>query len=507
MFDKRKKKTALFTGSLIAVIAVVAFLNLLERRYCMNVPIISENALKEYTEITTLDISQLCFNEEMVAIDWPGNTIYISQSPEKLTKYYMLQGKLESGNPEYSLYFLDTSAMDHIAASVQNGDPFTLIIKCGTSFQRVDVVITTLPILYLDLEGSHEDEQGRNVMNGNLTLWNSGYPTSESYQTMTSSVEWRMRGNSTRIYPKLSWKVNLRDADGNNNDLDLLGLGSDDDWILNPMSMDDTYMKEKLTQELWNQLAAETSYNFKMSSGEYVELFINGAYQGLYLLQRRIDTKYLELDRKTDILMKGINTWEAETSYDAYEVVSTPLDDEETYAQLDKALSFTGNNHINIDNFIDVSLLLQFLSGVDNYGYKNMFYALRENSDTYELYFVPWDTDLSLGVTWGYAYEESMNEIIERYELATVRENVSDIDEQIAKRWMELRNSIYTEENITFIYEELTKTLTASGALQRDEEKWGLLHEGEDNWENLQKFISERLTFLDEYYADVTQNN
>ena len=501
MSDKRKNKIVLFLCSFGALAAIGAFFLFLERQYCMGIPVISENALVGYTETTELDISQLLFEGEMIAVDWPGNQVYISQSPEVLEHFYTLQGKLEALNPDYSLYFLDTPALKDIQTSVRNGEPLTLIIKCGASYQKVQAVLTTLPVLFLDLDGTREDEQGRNIMNGKLTLWNSADPSSESYQTAASLVEWRMRGNSTRIYPKLSWKVNLRDAKGENNNLDLLGLGSDDDWILNPMSMDDTCVKEKLTQELWNQLVSETDYNYKMSQGEYVELFINGAYQGLYLFQRRVDTKYLELDREKDILMKGINTWEAESSFDAYEIVSTPYEIEETYTLIDKAMAFEEENTINIDNFIDVSLLLQLISGTDNYGYKNTFYALRQENDGYELYLVPWDTDLSLGVPWGYDYEDSMDEIIERYELQNIRREVPDIDVQIAERWRTLRNSIYSEENILSIYSDITNELVVSGAMQRDEEQWGLLHEGEDNWENLERFIKERLRFLDEYYA------
>lgn len=501
MPDKRKNKIVLFLCSFGALMAIGIFLFSLERRYCMSVPVISKNALVGYTETTDLDISQLLFEKETIAVDWPRNQVYISQSPKSLKYFFTMQGELESANPEYELYFLDTPALRNISDSVQNGKQLTLIIKCGVSYQKVPVVITTLPVLYLDLEGTGQDEQGRNIMNGKLTLWNSAAPPSESYQTATSFVEWRMRGNSTRIYPKLSWKVNLRDENGQNNDVDFLGLGSDDDWILNPMSMDDTSVKEKLAQELWNQLVSQTDYNYKMSQGEYIELFINGAYQGLYLLQRRIDTKYLGLDREKDILMKGINTWEAESSYDAYEIVSTPYEMEETYGLLDKAMAFEEGHTINSANFIDLSLLLQFISGIDNYGYKNTFYALKQKNDDYELYLVPWDTDLSLGVPWGYDYEDSIDEIIERYEMQTMRREVPDIDAQIAERWKVLRNSIYSEENIFSVYSEITNELMVSGAMGRDEEQWGLLHAGEDNWENLERFIKERLTFLDEYYS------
>ena len=466
----------------------------------MNVPIISEEQLNQYMETTTLDISQLSFEGEEVAVDWAKNSIYISQSAKKLAHSSELQGKLAATNPEYSLYFLENPAMEEPSRSICQGEPFTLIIQCGSHFQRVNVVITTLPVLYLDLNGTYTDEQERNIMHGKLTLWNSLGSATNSYHTETSSVEWHMRGNSTRIYPKRSWKVNLHDEYGQNRNLNLLGLGSDDDWILNPMCMDDTFLKEKLAQEIWNELAKGTDYNYQMSSGEYVEVLINGAYQVVYMLQRRIDAKYLNLNKEADILMKGVNIWEADSIRDAYEIVSTPFDEEQTYQELQQALSFRNESSMNIENFVDVSLLLQFLSGVDNYGYKNTFYVLRKSNDAYELHLVPWDTDLSLGVPWGYDYEGSMNEMIERQELGTVRKNVPDIDKQISKRWKQLRDNIYSEKNILSIYNELTDRLTNSGALQRDEECWGLLHEGEDNWENLQRFIKERLQVLDNYY-------
>ena len=185
----------------------------------MNVPIISEEQLNQYMETTTLDISQLSFEGEEVAVDWAKNSIYISQSAKKLAHSSELQGKLAATNPEYSLYFLENPAMKEPSRSVCQGEPFTLIIQCGSHFQRVNVVITTLPVLYLDLNGTYTDEQERNIMHGKLTLWNSLGSATNSYHTETSSVEWHMRGNSTRIYPKRSWKVNLHDEYGQNRNL------------------------------------------------------------------------------------------------------------------------------------------------------------------------------------------------------------------------------------------------------------------------------------------------
>ena len=500
MLMRYNNKIMLFLCSFVLFALVVTGISLKERKYCMGVPVISEEHLKEYTEIDSLDISQLIFDGQPIAVDWIRKQVYISQSSHALKKFFDLQGKIGSENPEYEIFVLNTSTLKDIRASVKEGKSFTLIIKSGTFYQKVPMVITTMPVMFLKLEGTGEDEQGRSIMRGKLTLWNSRNPKAETYQTTTSYVEWRMRGNSTRTFPKLAWKVNLRDEIGQNNNADFLGLGSDDDWILNPMSMDDTFVKEKLVQTLWSQLISKTDYNYKMSQGEYVELFINGAYQGIYLLQRRIDAKYLELNKEKDVLLKGINTWEAESVQDAYEIVSTPLEHEKSYEILKQAMTFEDGNTTNASNFIDVSLLLQFISGTDNYGYKNTFYILKDKKGSYELYFVPWDTDLSLGVTWGYDYEESMNEIIERYELPAMKKEIDVLDAKFAQRWKELRQGIYSEENVLGVYKELTEQLSSSGAIERDEEQWGLLHEGEDNWESLECFIKERLLFLDEYY-------
>ena len=478
------KKLLCLVSALLVFVGATFFVTAVEKQYCMGVPRITEEQLNGYTQTTELDISQIMFEGEPVAFDWDNNCIYVSQSEGQQKEFSKMQGKLEAADPNYQLFFLND----------------LLVIQSGNLYQKVKVVITTLPVMYLKVEGNYTDPEGTNIVQGKMTLWNSLGKNTFGYQTKTGAAQWHMRGNSTRIYPKLSWKLNLKESDGQNRNEDLLGLGSDDDWILNPMSMDDTFVKEKISQTIWNQLSQNMNYNYSMSEGKYIELIINGSYQGLYMLQRRVDEKFLKIDQTKDILLKGINTWEAENLEDGYEIIHTPYDFNETYQVMEQVLAHKDGNGIHIDNFIDVSLFLQFLSGSDNYGYKNMFYALCKMDDGYELRMIPWDTDLSLGVIWGYDYEESMSQMIERQELALVRKQVPDIDEKISKRWAELRSSVYSEENILSIYEEVTKELANSGAVERDFECWGLLHEGEDSWDNLSCFIQERLEVLDEYY-------
>ena len=48
-----------------------------------------------------------------------------------------------------------------------------------------------------------------------------------------------------------------------------------------------------------------------------------------------------------------------------------------------------------------------------------------------------------------------MGQIIERYELPIMRKEVDNLDVQIANRWKELRDGVYSEENIFSIYEKI----------------------------------------------------
>lgn len=500
MTKRAVDKIIIGTASIfIFIVLTTAFIKISKQK-CFDLPVISEKTLTEFEEISTMDLSQIAFDGERAAVDYLSNSIFISQSERNTNAYDTLQGEFTSFNSGYTLAMLDTPALHDIPESVRRGVPLTLVILENHCYQKVNVILSTIPVMNLKFEYETIDDQQRNINVGKMTLWNN-YFHSASYQTVTSAAEWRVRGNSTRSYPKQPWKLNLREENGDNHHLDLLNLGSDDDWILNPLSMDDTKMKEKLAQELWKQNLSETDYNYPMSSGEYVEVLINGAYQGLYLLQRRIDAKFLSLDLKSDILLKGNNIWETEDMQEAYEIVHSSFGMQETYQKFDFALKNKEQYFINEKNFVDMSLFLQFLSANDNYGYKNMFYLLKKSGEGYELSWIPWDTDLSLGVTWGYDYDTSLHQIIERRELSQIRKFSPQIDILMSRRWQEARKTVYSEKMIVSICDQIAEQLNKSGALKREEERWGKLHEENDNYENLRKFIMERLEFLDSYYA------
>ena len=77
MLMRYNNKIMLFLCSLVLLALVVTGSSLQERKHCMGVPVISEESLEEYTEIDSIDISQLIFEGQPIAVDWPRKQVYV----------------------------------------------------------------------------------------------------------------------------------------------------------------------------------------------------------------------------------------------------------------------------------------------------------------------------------------------------------------------------------------------------------------------------------------------
>lgn len=405
----------------------------------------------------------------------------------------------------YRLYFLPDACFSDLAAAVADGHEFQLLVTNGShQYMEYAVVFTTLPVMRIDGSPSYVNEDGREVSDGKMCLWTPLDPDLGRSSVKSSELEWHIRGISSAGLNKSPWKLSLKKNNNQNRNLSLAGLGADDDWILNPMNMDDTKLKEKLFMDLWNKMAEQTDWDLKMSSGEYVEVVMNHDYRGVYLLQRRVDEKYLSL-AKNDILLKGRQTWEMAPPQNMYEIISSPLDDVDTYALMEGLCNGEDYSIIQPDNYIDVNLFIQYASAADNSGVKNMFYALRCQDRSYTLCMIPWDTDMAFGVTWQdgfvYDYDKSIEEIFSRWELAAMQEWYPELNARSAARWNFLRGNVLSTENVLSVLQHAESQLESSGARLRDKQRWGEFYSGADTVQMLSRYAEEKLLRLDAYYA------
>lgn len=513
MMDTRKRRIAVFLFFLLAWGGALLFSGLTEKKTCMDVPLLSQQEQAALGEYVHQDLSwDLQYNGQRAAVDYQTSRVYIAQNIRQGTKPEDLLGTLRTSSPSLGLSFAPDAAFEDLAAAVAAGHTFKLNVAYGSGkYMQYDLVFTTLPVLRIDGEAIGKNEKGKDICEGSMCLWTPEDPESGRYSVKSGSALWHVRGGWSATLLKTPFKLDLKKASGDRKNLSLAGLGADDDWILNPMNLDDTKLKEKLFSALWNQRAEQTSWNEKMSAGEYVEVVINQEYWGLFQLQRRVDEKFLNL-KSGEILLKGSGPKTAATVQEAYEIVASGLPEAETYGLMQDFYHGRDVDILDPDNFLDVNLFMQWASAMDNADYKNMFYLLKEDADGYRMYLLPWDTDMSWGTVWNeeyggfsYDFEASRQNVTLRREYDLLKAQYPDLDRQMARRWFELRETLLTPENMQAVLEREQQMLDACGVLQRDQEKWGLFYKGKDSRENLCKSVEARLAWVDAYYSQYLQ--
>jgi hypothetical protein len=91
------------------------------------------------------------------------------------------------------------------------------------------------------------------------------------------------RGSSSQSLPKKSFGLTTLSADNaTNNNVKLLGMPSENDWILNALAFDPSLIRDYLSYNLSRQIG-----NYAPRT-VYCEVVINGEYNGLYILQEKI---------------------------------------------------------------------------------------------------------------------------------------------------------------------------------------------------------------------------
>ena len=512
MFNLKTFRTAVLSIFLCIFVASYVYVCNRELKECMGVAILPDTT--EYTEYVYEDFADhITHFGTPAAVDKTTNTIYISQNFDKNTEYVDFEGALWLDKAGYTMYFAPDEKFADIASAAAEGHPFRLIVTDGSHrYMEYSVVFTSLPVISIKGELSYlrdsEEEGGlpTEIFAGNMDVWTPYDKEVMAYSTKSSALEWHVRGHSAALHDKKPWKLALKDNNGENSNLNLFGLGADDDWIVNAIAYDHTRIREKLFIGLWNEMAEETDYNTKMNDGQYAEVIMNGEYQGLYLVQRRIDDKWLGLSEH-DILLKGARTYEPQYVYKAYNIVHTNLDHDYVYLLMENIFNRSDMTSFDVNNFIDTNLFIQFAYARDNRLYNNTYFTLYSGVNGYRTVMTMWDTDISFGKASVSVYnlDSTVYTPMEREDTDAIRAIYPEYDKMALERWQYLRSTVLTEENIAAHTDRIMGEITRTGSLARDHAKWNITSEDSDNLEGLNSFIELRLPWLDDLFAQAAQ--
>ena len=106
------------------------------------------------------------------------------------------------------------------------------------------------------------------------------------------------RGSSSQSLPKKPYGLTtLKDDNISNNNVEILGMPKENDWILNSLAFDPSLIRNYLSYDLSRSLG-----NYA-ARGKYCEVVINGDYKGLYIFMEK-----LKIDSEKINVVKMTNT-------------------------------------------------------------------------------------------------------------------------------------------------------------------------------------------------------
>lgn len=443
-----------------------------------------------------------------------------------------------------SVYLPDWLWEEDGSEAIADGRPEAVYISDGRQWKKTYVYRSGLPVIAMNSQVRVSTARDPNMMSYTL----SKIPLEQNYgsirvfwpegnvrqQVVSTGVEWHWRGNTNMLAEKKSYRVNLLDSKGMPDSQDLTGLGADADWILLNMATDCTNLRDWVSWEIWNQMSQTWEFDLPGTRVQLVELYINDTYMGVYGLCRPIGEDSLGLSSE-DTLYKWRSMEPSWSMPDAalfdqldqdqmvewrnYLEVSCPdvwsegiWDEMELYISqfytAEQADWETIEQNTNIANLIDNALFRQFTCLMDNFCYNQYF--LYDSSDG-RYYRIPWDLDYSWGDVYDTFYEVDLTATaIPDMELDTLYlADPQRTRQLVAERWSELRQTVFSLENVESLFRSGQDRLERSGAMGRDYALWGRdgAYGPEPHFRTMEvdetlEWLEKRLEFLDQYMAD-----
>lgn len=360
----------------------------------------------------------------------------------------------------------------------------------------------------------------------------------EHGDTATFAIQAKWRGAWAKTLTKKSFSVKLYDEQGEKLDSALLGMRSDNTWALDAMAVDKARMRNRVSFDLWNDFAADNyikrEYNgasFNGIHGRFVEVTLNGDYQGLYNFTEKIDRKQLKLKKvKGDGTIRGLlykavgfvgtnfgrcddydnasPTWMSwESKYP-----DTEEDGATDYGPLAEAIQFIMNastsdfcEHVDevfdLPVWSDYFLFINVIYAVDNYC-KNTYAYIYDETKTHKLSIAPWDLD----ATWGRSYDASETEangtLIYHHLYRRLNAEYPDFMEHMAAHYFELRKTLFAADSLKRRFTDYYDQLAACGAIEREETRWqgvdGLTLNIREEMDYISDYIDKHLAFEDQ---------
>jgi hypothetical protein len=408
---------------------------------------------------------------------------------------------------------------------------------------------SNLPIVVIDTYGISVPDEPKitahmGIINNGPGVMNS---MNDPFTGYDGDIGIEVRGQSTQMFPKKSYAFETRDSNGDNLNVSILGMPSENDWVLYAPYTDKSMLRNVITFDMGRKMGQYCTRTV------FCEVVLNNDYKGVYVMEEKIKRDknrvniaaldpddisgddltggyILRVDKLDWDFIFGIDGWKSNpvpaypNAMDIIFQFYDPKPDEMVQQQRDYIKGFitTAENtltsskfndpdegyqqYFDILSFIDFMLLSEISKEVDKYRYSNYFYKKRD-SDGGKLYAGPaWDFNLGYGNVdyWepgidytGWAYDR-----VEPYDWSVMfwwkRLMEDSYFRDLAKtRWDWLRQHELTNAGIQAVIDSILLHIDA--AKDRNYERWPIL--GQYVWPNYDWYGN---SFADEvdYFED-----
>ena len=394
---------------------------------------------------------------------------------------------------------------------------------------------SNLPIVIIETDGGVPIPDEPKVLGNMKIIWHQdgsrnylSDANNPAFLNYDGRIGIEIRGSSSQMLSKKPYGLEtLMDDDITNNNVSLLGMPKENDWILNSLAYDQTGMRDVISYELSEKLGQYTTRRV------YCEVMVNGDYKGLYVFMEKIkaDDNRVNIDKDGGYIVQtdraengtpaawtmpeyGNGWWGGDIAifvhhYPKYENITTTQNEYIKSVFFDLA-DKAGNHNISIENgfpsiidvstFVDFMIMGEFSSNVDVYQLSTFFHKDRKGK-------------LRAGPIWDYnlAYGHDEFGSRSRYDVwqfdngdnvgPKFWKDLFDTDEfrcYLAKRWFEV-----TAEGNALDYNQLCNRIDEidewiTEAIARDNQRWHKMNQHDSYVEDMKEWIQLRIDWLNE---------
>lgn len=481
-----------------------------------------ENLMKDRSEVEGL-FDSISMNDQELFYDSEEDFFLYSISDDlKNTQNPLV--KINSLNRNLKIAICEQKITSEVVARNESID---FLVYDENRYQKSQIKCTTLPVMSIDTD--EEIPYTRDEIGMHMKLYDNGQD--DGNRLLVSEGLIHRRGKSSFNNPKGSYKLSLTRKSSvsskHSNSLSLLGMPSDDDWVLNSMYADTERIRDVFCTNLWTKtFATDNADGVNLGSEyRYVEVFINGRYSGVYALGYKLHNRQLEIsdssnervlyfkydqapnepfyiDREGNVAHFSIESGQGSESFATFrdfliKAYENRDNKDELYSMID------------LDNLVDFFLYINFIQGVDSTTCNQ--YMLLDNIDgKFRLMYAPWDMDYSFGRNVSQESDSGEAYALSPQEMYLINfgiiGNVIKCDQdaftdKLREKYRAIRENTWSDDAIDELIGSYEEKLFPSGAYLRERDRWKNTDWGEqsDGLSIFKEYVHKRLSAMDSF--------